>query len=44
MNKVLLLNSNGLVIDRKSLGIIERFKAAMTKEAIKNFKKEKGEK
>lgn len=34
MNKALLLNSNGLVIDRKYLGIMAIFKAAMTKELI----------
>lgn len=44
MNKLLLLNSNGLVIDVKYLSIMEKFKVAMTKKAIKIFKKEKGEK
>ena len=34
MNRALLLNSNGLVIDRKYLGIMTIFKAAMTKELI----------
>ena len=34
MNRTLLLNSNGLVIDRKCLGIMTIFKDAMTKELI----------
>lgn len=32
MNKGLLINSNGLAIDRKYLGIMHRFKASMVKE------------
>ncbi|MDU7365386.1 MULTISPECIES: hypothetical protein [unclassified Clostridium] len=34
MNRTLLLNSNGLVIDRKYFGIMEKFKSAMIKELI----------
>ncbi|MDU5111671.1 MAG: hypothetical protein E6248_14605 [Clostridium sp.] len=34
MNKILLLNSNGLVIDRKYLGIMDKFKSIMVKELI----------
>ncbi|MDI9215979.1 hypothetical protein [Clostridium tertium] len=34
MNKTLLLNSNGLVIDRRYFGIMEKFKLAMVKELI----------
>lgn len=34
MNKVLLLNSNGLIIDRKYLGIMDKFKSMMIKELI----------
>lgn len=40
MRKVLLLNSNGLVIDRKFLGIMSRFKAAMSKELINPSKEQ----
>ena len=34
MNKVLLFYSNGLVIDRKYLGIMDKFKSIMVKELI----------
>ncbi|WP_294364733.1 hypothetical protein [uncultured Clostridium sp.] len=34
MNKILLLNSNGLVIDRNYLGIMQKFKLDMIKELI----------
>ena len=40
MNKALLLNSNGLVIDRKTLGIIAKFKSIMTKELISPSKEQ----
>lgn len=34
MNKVLLLNSNAISIDRKYLGIIAKFKSIMAKELL----------